>query len=252
MKELQELYLINNTLTGVIPEEIGGLDKLVALYMNRNKLIGPLPRVFKLKSLTALSLNKNALTGMIPGELFTANIKSIDLSDNHFQGSIPPAIGRSLNLTYLNVANNNLSGSIPSTICKLRFLEFLIYPTTTCRGHFPSMEVLISCFLYKNDNFQGISIRDKIWVRTTNHVLWSRPDSVAGVRAGIRPPTRCEAAVRAWQRCRSRVWRKPGQAKGHQRGVRPLSLPGSIVGVGGGVEQAKAGLGPPTQCEGRV
>ncbi|KAG6404380.1 hypothetical protein SASPL_136626 [Salvia splendens] len=81
MKELQELYLINNTLTGVIPEEIGGLDKLVALYMNRNKLIGPLPRVFKLKSLTALSLNKNALTGMIPGELFTANIKSIDLSD---------------------------------------------------------------------------------------------------------------------------------------------------------------------------
>lgn len=92
MKALQILYLINNTLTGkivytythfytptcltakmtifctligVIPEEIGGLDKLVELYMNSNKFIGHLPPViFNMKSLAELSLDKNDLTGM--------------------------------------------------------------------------------------------------------------------------------------------------------------------------------------------
>ena len=61
---------------GVIPEEIGGLDNLVTLYMSSNKFIGQLPPViFNMKSLTDISLDKNDLTGILSQILQVSRIK---------------------------------------------------------------------------------------------------------------------------------------------------------------------------------
>ncbi len=87
-----ELRLHNQSLTGAIPEQLGGLS-----------------------SLTHLDLHDNQLTGGIPGELGSlSSLVTLNLSDNDLTGGIPGELGDLASLTHLFLNNNQLTGMIPA------------------------------------------------------------------------------------------------------------------------------------------
>ena len=80
LNNLQALYLTGNQLTGVIPEVLGQLNNLRYLYLNHNQLTGPIPEALgQLNNLQALYLTDNQLTGCIPLALRT--VPNDDLDD---------------------------------------------------------------------------------------------------------------------------------------------------------------------------
>lgn len=70
LRNLEELWLNGNRLTGSIPSSIGELSQLRELYLNSNELTGPLPEsLSKLTNLEALDVSWNKLTGQFPSSL---------------------------------------------------------------------------------------------------------------------------------------------------------------------------------------
>ncbi|MET0688615.1 MAG: hypothetical protein ABWY38_05385, partial [Methyloceanibacter sp.] len=79
---LTALLLVNNALTGPIPEALGKLEKLTDLRLNRNKLSGAIPAsLANAPALQVLRLDHNLLSGPVPpglGESLTV----FDISHN--------------------------------------------------------------------------------------------------------------------------------------------------------------------------
>ena len=94
-------------MTGSIPPEIGGLDKLHTLSLADNDLSGPIPPEFgNLSSLNTLNLNHNRLSGAIPssfGKL--SSLVWVNLRYNRLSGQIPHELGELPNLKGLRLAN---------------------------------------------------------------------------------------------------------------------------------------------------
>ena len=98
-------------MTGSIPPEIGGLDKLHTLSLADNDLSGPIPPEFgNLSSLNTLHLNHNRLSGTIPtsfGKL--SSLGWAYLYNNRLSGQIPHELGELPNLKALYLANRSTS-----------------------------------------------------------------------------------------------------------------------------------------------
>ncbi|XP_057461002.1 receptor-like protein kinase BRI1-like 3 [Actinidia eriantha] len=86
------LDLSYNSLSGIIPENLGSMNFLQVLNLGHNNLTGTIP--FSLGGLKAVGV--------------------LDLSHNHLQGFIPGSLGGLSFLSDLDVSNNNLTGLIPS------------------------------------------------------------------------------------------------------------------------------------------
>nr|XP_034893298.1 receptor like protein 21-like [Populus alba] len=85
-----------NSLSSVIPPEIGNLNHIRVLNLSNNHLIGPIPQ-----TLSNLS-----------------EVESMDLSNNSLNGEIPPQLVQLHFLAYFSVANNNLSGKAPEMVAQ--------------------------------------------------------------------------------------------------------------------------------------
>ncbi|KAJ6677235.1 LRR RECEPTOR-LIKE KINASE [Salix viminalis] len=90
---LRVIDFAGNNLSGEIPDEISGLNELVALNLSRNNLTGVVPQTIGLLK----------------------SLESLDLSGNQFSGAIPDTMCDLTFLSYLNLSYNNLSGKIPSS-----------------------------------------------------------------------------------------------------------------------------------------
>ncbi|KAB1227902.1 Receptor-like protein 2 [Morella rubra] len=72
------ISVVNNSLNGSIPVEIGHLKQLQALYLRNNKLSGKIPdQISNLTNLERLDLSTNQLTGEIPASL--ANLHFLNI-----------------------------------------------------------------------------------------------------------------------------------------------------------------------------
>ena len=134
------LDLMNNSLKGLLPAELGTLDKLGELSMSNNELTGSLPaELGNLENLIELSARRNQLSGSIPSEIGQlASLRILDLEGNQLSGAIPTEIGQLQSLNILSLRNNALNGSVPAQIGMLAELQDLWLNDNQLFGPIPS------------------------------------------------------------------------------------------------------------------
>ena len=135
LKYLRVLNLMfNESVTGVIPLEIGEMENLTELSLHHNSLTGPIPSVIaNLTNLATLDLHHNQLTGPLPewlGDL--SNLSYLSVWGNDLTGSVPASLGNLTALEGLLLYDTNLSGPLPRTLTELTLTTFLWHNTDLC------------------------------------------------------------------------------------------------------------------------
>ena len=140
-----ELHLEENGLKGLIPQELGGLTNLRALYLGVNEVTGPIPpELGNLTDLRHLSLHGSwergaqRLNGPIPPELGDlARLRRLDLGLNHLTGPIPSELANLTGLATLSLRANRLTGAIPPQLANLTNLRDLYLGVNQLTGSIP-------------------------------------------------------------------------------------------------------------------
>ncbi|GGG53540.1 hypothetical protein GCM10010976_25640 [Bizionia arctica] len=175
-----DLMQTTNTVTGVIPPEIGDLTYLTILKINRKDLYGSIPsEIGNLTNLVEIELNHNRLSGSIPSEIGNLNnLEWLLLWDNQLTGSIPVSLANCTNLNSLSLEENQLSGEIPAEFSNLINMEqFWINDNNlsgSVSGIFDSWENLGTFGIYNNQltgNLDLSSSIDIVWILAEDNLL---------------------------------------------------------------------------------
>ena len=91
---VSKISLVQNQLSGPIPDELGDLSNLTELYLGHNRLDAQIPPALgRLSNLIGLNLRENQLSGEIPSELGNLhNLESLDLAGNLLTGCVPAGL----------------------------------------------------------------------------------------------------------------------------------------------------------------
>ncbi|KAK9274099.1 hypothetical protein L1049_018913 [Liquidambar formosana] len=118
LKNLTNLYLFHNGLSGEIPMAVQALN-LAHIDLSMNYLTGSIPKIFgKLQNLELLNLFSNQLSGEIPTSLgLIPALKEVRLFKNKLSGVLPPELGLHSKLQAFEVSENQLTGRIPGNLC---------------------------------------------------------------------------------------------------------------------------------------
>lgn len=118
---LTDLYLSDNQMDGVIPQELAECVKLKNLYLGNNQFVGPLPDLGSLVNLQVLELTKNeGIGGTIPTwlpklkKLTTLRMAKMGLTGTLPKELAPDGNGNGIEkLFHLDFSHNQLEGEIP-------------------------------------------------------------------------------------------------------------------------------------------
>ncbi|KAG8480054.1 hypothetical protein CXB51_025166 [Gossypium anomalum] len=110
------LNLSSNYLTGELPVEVEKLKNLGDLDVSKNKLSGLLPNSLgSCVRLEKLFLDGNLFEGPIPSSMSSLRgLAALDVSDNNLSGKVPEFLASFGALNYLNLSFNDFEGVIPS------------------------------------------------------------------------------------------------------------------------------------------
>ncbi len=116
LERLRYLNLRSNLLTGSIPPELGQLGELESLQLQWNLLGGPLPSALEgLKRLRVLNLRANELSGPVPSTLGRlTELRELRLHENRLEGRIPQALGALPALALVRLRENEFTGCVPA------------------------------------------------------------------------------------------------------------------------------------------
>lgn len=156
LERLVDLRLYENLLTGPIPPELGDLSNLRHLYLFFTQLSGTIPpELGRLSSLEELWLGPAPLTGPLPPELGNlSRLRFLAASGSNLSGPLPPELGRLDQLERLFLFDNRFSGSIPRTFGNLTRLSALNLQENHLTGPLPAELGALSAleFAWLQDN----------------------------------------------------------------------------------------------------
>ncbi|WZZ48805.1 hypothetical protein YC2023_048912 [Brassica napus] len=143
------LDLSRNFFSGPLPLSVGGLSSLLKLDVSNNYLEGKVPiELQSLKNLTLFDLTNNRFSGGLTKEIQEmSSLVELVLSNNHLEGDLTGIKWRNLkNLVLLDLSNTRLKGEIPWSILELKKLRFLGLSNNSLGGKlFPQMETEMPC-----------------------------------------------------------------------------------------------------------
>ncbi|CAL1414493.1 unnamed protein product [Linum trigynum] len=123
------LYISDNQLSDIIPEELSNCSFLEVLDASNNRLSGEIPgRVFDMPELSLLDLSRNNITGSLPLGFISPWISEVYLSRNRLRGTLSSHGAEPGNymLEVLDLSHNNLEGTIPKWIAGFPQLTYLL------------------------------------------------------------------------------------------------------------------------------
>ena len=117
---INELYLSQTKITGVIPTEIGTKIGLSTLLIEASNLSSTIPsEIGLLSSLQLLSISgSRGIEGTLPTEMgaLTA-LKFLTLSDTSLVGQLPTELAQCTGLERIDFTNARFTGTIPAELC---------------------------------------------------------------------------------------------------------------------------------------
>ena len=139
LTSLRKLYLNSNKLNGV-PSSLWSLRDILEVNLSDNALTGFLPlEIGNLTAVIFLDLSKNWISGSIPKAISgLKNLQILNLAQNKLLGDIPDSLGSLMSLTYLDLSQNNLFGMIPKSLESLHYLEFINLSYNRLEGEIPT------------------------------------------------------------------------------------------------------------------
>ncbi|KAL8242044.1 hypothetical protein R6Q59_012346 [Mikania micrantha] len=126
---------------GVIPPEIGILNKLVNLTLVSDNLTGKLPmEMSNLTSIRFINISANSFFGEFPGEIVAemSELEAFDIYNNNFTGRLPVEIVKLKNLKILYLGGNFFSGEIPEIYSEFQSLQTLGLQGNALSGKIPA------------------------------------------------------------------------------------------------------------------
>lgn len=134
-----QVHVRENGLSGSIPAEIGNMEKLKGLDLEKNRLTGDIPSSMSLlTNLEYVELNGNLLTGGLEHALGDLpKLKRLILKDNQFSGEIPVQLAQLTSLEWLDLSHNDFTGEIPEELGALSNLRILWLGGNRLEGEIP-------------------------------------------------------------------------------------------------------------------
>lgn len=136
-----EILLTDNMLSGGLPTELGHCTGLFLLEVSQNLLSSTVPSELGiLSSLAAFYMDFNYMTGQLPDELGLLGIRNLLARQNLLSGTIPTT----LNMPGLDLSSNLLSGTIPTEYLSRADIAYLELSDNSLTGNLPSELGLLS------------------------------------------------------------------------------------------------------------
>ncbi|XP_020242534.1 LRR receptor-like serine/threonine-protein kinase RCH1, partial [Asparagus officinalis] len=201
---LDQLTLSANRLSSTIPESVWGLTRLLYLNLSQNLLSGFLPSaLWNIKDLNTFDVSRNRLSGNLPSALKYLEINTLYLSNNSFDGHIPESFGDLFNLEGLDLSCNNLSGFIPESLVNLQHLNILNLSFNMLEGKVPNVGAFMNASIVSLEGnaalcgaprfgFPSCNINDSTVSNSWRHLL----RYILPVGAESRPPPRKRYVLR--------------------------------------------------------
>jgi len=139
-RELDQIMLANNALSGSVPTELAAHSELSMVDMRNNSLAGTLPtEVGSLSNLAVLHVHDNArLSGTLPGAMTPMQqLHYLDASRTRLSGTLPPGLGSLPLLHSIQIQTAALSGTIPAELTDVYVLRMLRLADNQLVGNLP-------------------------------------------------------------------------------------------------------------------
>ncbi|KAK1432919.1 hypothetical protein QVD17_09822 [Tagetes erecta] len=141
MEKLEVIDLEGNLIQGKLQSHFIGLRRLKVFNLGFNRISGEIPdSLAEMKSLQVLNLAGNRINGSIPVFLDGfGDLRGLYLSFNRLSESIPNEIGYNCgNLEHLELSGNFLIGGIPTSLGNCTKLQSLLLYSNLLQGEIPS------------------------------------------------------------------------------------------------------------------
>jgi len=129
-KNLRELDLRFNQLTGEISSEFSFLQNLELLSLSENQLTGTLPNFLtNMTHLKKLRLRKNQISGSLLQFSKQLFLTSLDIAHNNITGTIPSNILEDTNIkekVIIDLSSNYLSGAVPKELIRFENMNIFL------------------------------------------------------------------------------------------------------------------------------
>ena len=121
LKNLHELYLYDNDLSGTLSDRIGDLESLERLHLSHNSFTGSIPISMAstaelLRPYVYINLKSNQLSGELPSGLNWKNLWYLDLGGNLLEGPLPADIHNMPSVRHLYLDHNQFNGTLLKTV----------------------------------------------------------------------------------------------------------------------------------------
>lgn len=154
LTNLKALYLNSSRLNwDSIPASIGNLTNLEYLHLHSNYLIGEIPASFgSLTKLRELYLLNTKLTGNIPSQIGNlSSLAFLRLENALFEGPIPASLSNLSQMIDIRLHNNQLTGPVPDYLCNFQNLTTVTLYDNFLTGTLPS------CLYAKNLSYLQVA-----------------------------------------------------------------------------------------------
>ncbi|KAK0581628.1 hypothetical protein LWI29_016114 [Acer saccharum] len=160
--DLLQLRISNNNLSGQLPMNIGVIHpRLVDLNLSKNSFEGYIPwSMGEMKSLNKLDLSSNNFSGELPKSFVSgcSSLELLKLSNNNFHGEIFPEFMNMTQLQWIFLDNNQFGGKIQDGLWKARFLSILDLSSNSFSGQIPDWIgnfSLLETLVLSNNSLEG-------------------------------------------------------------------------------------------------